>query len=1379
MRRSSPFFIFVSIVGLLIAGAIIFIQSPQFASLVKQVLAKNIRGDVGIEGDFSELEVGLFPPGLSMRNPRVKLKERNIAGLPPGSEISAERIDFVFKPVQMFSGNIRVNEVSIVNGDVKLLLKIPDASKKAKKGFKPDFHWDELFQVHAEAVSVKNTRFHIETAPRAGSRPFKADFMAESLRLGQWSGKGGLGYQFDIALNAVKLDLGQDDKDKQLTIPSSMDRLIARARINASAFNIDALEFSSPGVELIAQGGIQGNLLETKGLMFEGEATIKTQVARVIEVMFLDPKRRPAMDGAITFSGKVKTDPQRALDTLHIQGKIDGKDLRFEKWATDSASADLEWKATSRTEGELSVSKAVIQSREIQRKAGNQPGSGGRIEIGAFTFNPALPTLKLPLSLSRVHIHWLAAPGLKKVYPLDLRASGQIDAEIQLPTAKRSWVVDAKAALEVEDFQLDNQKLGEKKPLSKVIQVPKLQVETGIHADSTGLELEDTVVSTGGESKFQGGGRIDFKAGYDLVFDGPVNLSEIGQIAENDIRGTGSLECRVHGPMSSVQLDFDTQLKNASYLQLAFGDLSGRISWDDGKDQLHFTRVSALKGKTSYLGKGMIDLAKGVDTVDIGVKITHGDIRDLSQVFAHLTRDMWWYPRDLVGATYGDVHVSGGLGLDKLTVTAQLSGSDWEYLGERFSSVSLQGGYDKGKYEVADFKALKRTGRLYGRISLDAARNFDWGFHSENLIIGDSDHFAQLDVPMKGAISIESSGQGPEGSIKSSSQFNVTDFVVRGRAMPPSHLTIKTEGGRADIQGSALGGQGTLEARYGFTPGMASSIKAEVKHLDFSPMLLLINPKMMQDRNLAGFISGQVNLAFKSGAIDRASGKMELSEYLLAKTGTRFALSHPVEVSIEDGSFDLPDASLKGNEGEATLTLSGRKAELEGSITGDIDVSVAEFFTSSVSKAEGTGTLDFILGGAIKEPSVFGRVTLEGASLRVPSVESPFENISGTLQLKQNTISVQNLTADLAGGRVEADGSIVLYADRAPAISLKATLGGSKIKVYPFQFVKVRGDVDIHGEKIPYQIDGSLAIDSALSKEKVFQKKGETLKALQYTPPPTSRRASDIPLFKLNINAVAERGVLIQNDLFDAEAKGRFTLVNTLEAPRVIGTAEIIAGKLLFKDRTFQIQSANANFDNPTVINPSFTLVSTTEVGGTKIQMYVTGRMDALKVELTSNPVLPESEILTLLALGVSSSDAKKLSATDRSVFEQGEAASLLLHSLDFNREVQSKTGLQIQLDESIAPQLQGTSIFKPLNQSDSVAAPKIVIKRQIGKRIDLSYGTTVGSATANSQRQVNAEYHVKPGFFSVLGVWDTYETIDTKERTSLGLDLKFQTRFK
>src|SRR5689334_14447122 len=109
-----PFLIFIAVVGLLIAATVMFIQSTRFAGFFKRTLAHYIPADLGLEGDFSDFSIKLFPPGLSVNRPRLTARARNAVDLPEGATISAERLDLVFLPFQLFTGNIRVHQVTVV-----------------------------------------------------------------------------------------------------------------------------------------------------------------------------------------------------------------------------------------------------------------------------------------------------------------------------------------------------------------------------------------------------------------------------------------------------------------------------------------------------------------------------------------------------------------------------------------------------------------------------------------------------------------------------------------------------------------------------------------------------------------------------------------------------------------------------------------------------------------------------------------------------------------------------------------------------------------------------------------------------------------------------------------------------------------------------------------------------------------------------------------------------------------------------------------------------------------------------------------------------------------------------------------------------------------
>jgi translocation and assembly module TamB len=135
----------------------------------------------------------------------------------------------------------------------------------------------------------------------------------------------------------------------------------------------------------------------------------------------------------------------------------------------------------------------------------------------------------------------------------------------------------------------------------------------------------------------------------------------------------------------------------------------------------------------------------------------------------------------------------------------------------------------------------------------------------------------------------------------------------------------------------------------------------------------------------------------------------------------------------------------------------------------------------------------------------------------------------------------------------------------------------------------------------------------------------------------------------------------------DLEAKGELKIVGNIDNPKPLGTASVVQGKILFKDRTFQVTNGVMEFDNPAVINPRYEVLAVTEVANRRIQLFSTGRLDDQRFEFSSNPPMAEPEILNLLALGVTGDDTRRFRSNDRSSYEQGEAASLVLHSLDFN----------------------------------------------------------------------------------------------------------------
>ena len=1380
--RKHPILIFLAVLGILIGSAAVYIQSAAFASQLKRVMARYVPSNLGITADFSNLSIQVFPPGVGIVNPRIDVADRNAADLPPGTKIEAERMELAFRPLQILSGRVSIHEVKIIGGKVRTSLVAAPAETKRRRGV--GLSWQDLFEIQTERLSLENTDVDLGL-PTLKSR---AHFNAKSVDIEKVVEKKDTFY--DIAVHLGELSA---ETPPNFPYPTTLDSLRISARLGAGGLDVREFELVREGTQAVANGRVTGDLLRGSGLKADLAMKLQGDLARMLGFLAKNKDAGAASDarqlpqGHVSFDGHAQMELDRVPETLSASGVLKGESIAYRNYRADKVEIEGSYtapKTGAEAANEIVVKRAVIESKEVEKRGGRQPGLGGRIEVGAFRYNLSAPTpIETTVNLRRAHVLWLGAELLDALYALDGRITGPTKVKFTPATAESPFDLRADVDWDIAGLQIDNQRLDLDKKLSRILSVKDTHLKGEVSVNPYRVRFEEgmligmkaTQLSVSGEIGFSGP-----KTTYAINGGGIADFKEFGILAENPIEGSGPLSVHVHGPSDAVKLDFDAAMKDFRYLDLAFGEFRGRVTWDDAESRLLFRNLDCNRGRTRYRLDGRMDL--GVkESMDIAVEVpAGGNIGDFDSIFDEFTKKYWWYPKGVTGPMSGRMRVYGGVSLSEMMIDASIDGSRWEYLGERFSKIRLKGGYDKGRYFISNFDGTKRQGRIHGSISVDAKSNYDWKFATENLTLSDLDRIASLDIPLRGSLSGISQGKGPDGAVESKTDLRMTDVVLRGKRLGDSSFQIETKSGRAKVDGTGLGGQATLKALYDFNPGRECFVEAHADGVDFTPMVLLVNPSLMQDERLVGRMSGSYHLDFLSGQAELGSGQARITEYLLQKTGTTFRLERPYDFRIEHGSFSIPGLTLVGDEGSATFSLRSNAGNLSGSIRGRLDLSAAEFATSSIVKADGVSSLDLAIGGSLKAPTLTGTGEVSGGSILIDGIETPIEDIEGSFTLQDGTLMLEEFEGDLASARATLDGSLDFFLTKWPTLRLALGLNGNKLRIYPFQVAKIRGKLDVTGTERPYLVSGKVLLENAITREKIANARGPGLRSVQYMPPPSSSSTSAIPLFRLDIAVSAPGNIIVQNELMDLEAKGELRIVGTIDNPRPLGTAAAVQGKILFKDRTFQIISGSMEFDNPAVINPRYEVVAVTEVANRRIQLFSSGRFDEQKFEFTSNPPMAEPEILNLLALGVSGEDNRaKFRPNDRSAYEQGEAASLVLHTLDFNREVQNKTGFSVSVDEAV-DDTRGTSAFSRAAQADSATAPKIVIRRQLGERVGVSAGSTVGVGTS-IQREVNAEVNVTKGL-SVIGVWDTIEGAtaeDSSKRSSFGVDLKVQKRFK
>ena len=183
------------------------------------------------------------------------------------------------------------------------------------------------------------------------------------------------------------------------------------------------------------------------------------------------------------------------------------------------------------------------------------------------------------------------------------------------------------------------------------------------------------------------------------------------------------------------------------------------------------------------------------------------------------------------------------------------------------------------------------------------------------------------------------------------------------------------------------------------------------------------------------------------------------------------------------------------------------------------------------------------------------------------------------------------------------------------------------------------------------------------------------------------------------------------------------------------------------------------------------------------VNVGVVGPVKNFNVDLTSQPALSQSDILSLIAFGYTEDLSNNLSDTERETMTRAGVGAIIFDSFKINETLKKEFGLQVNLGTQLS-QDEGSLLAgrntEGANNNRVRSATTFEIKKKINDAMTLSVSSTVGTST--EQRQgINLNYNLNKNV-SVEGVYenrntDQVETINVD--TSVGADVKWKWSFK
>jgi translocation and assembly module TamB len=437
----------------------------------------------------------------------------------------------------------------------------------------------------------------------------------------------------------------------------------------------------------------------------------------------------------------------------------------------------------------------------------------------------------------------------------------------------------------------------------------------------------------------------------------------------------------------------------------------------------------------------------------------------------------------------------------------------------------------------------------------------------------------------------------------------------------------------------------------------------------------------------------------------------------------------PVRFSIANQTLKIDQFHLVGDDTDISATgtvhLTGERT-LDVRAQGRVNLKLIETFNPDFTSS-GVVTVDLSLSGAFAKPVTQGRVRIDHGAIAYIDLPSALSDINGSLIFNQDRLQIESLTAHTGGGLVTFGG----YAtDRGGKLSFDLTVQGQDVRLRYPPGISSTANADLHfvGGSSGSTLSGDITV-MKLAMTPGFDFGAYLDRSQASALPPTNRLLNRI---RLDVHIVTTPELQMQTSSVRLSGDADLHLRGTAGKPVILGRADIIEGEVYFNGTKYSLERGDVTFINPVTTTPVLDLQATTRIRDYDVTLNLNGQIDRPNVTYRSEPPLPTSDIIGLLAFGQTSEESAQLNQS-QSAFNSETSSAILSAALNatVSNRVQKLFGVsRIKVDP------QGLTT----ETSPTQTGPAVTIEQQVQNNLTLTYTTNVAQA---SQQIIQVEYNL------------------------------------
>jgi translocation and assembly module TamB len=292
--------------------------------------------------------------------------------------------------------------------------------------------------------------------------------------------------------------------------------------------------------------------------------------------------------------------------------------------------------------------------------------------------------------------------------------------------------------------------------------------------------------------------------------------------------------------------------------------------------------------------------------------------------------------------------------------------------------------------------------------------------------------------------------------------------------------------------------------------------------------------------------------------------------------------------------------------------------------------------------------------GSVSAPRLTGMVRADDLTYGNETYGTTINHLKIDGRFSNDEFILNQASGQAGDGTVSAQGRVGLSSASGFPMSITAKFDNARLARSDALGATATGQITVTKNAQVQKIEGQLNIPEAqyqiirqgaaeVPELTGIRRKSQVVAANDNgTPAKAPARASGI--FDLDLRIRADNRIQVSGMGLESEWSARIDVTGTSAAPQIRGQMEIVRGTYSFASRRFDVTRGTIRFQGAQLSNPTIDIAATTTAEGITAILAVSGTAQQPQISFTSNPSLPQEEVLSRLFFGT---NVTNLSATE------------------------------------------------------------------------------------------------------------------------------------